>query len=184
MIPKLILEKAINSSYNKSELLRELKIPNNGRNIKKIYSLIKDYNLDTSHFDNLKRSLRIKERIVKKCPVCQKEFETFTQGKGTKTTCSHSCSNTYFRSGYDNPNRVTNYRTICFQHHEKKCILCRENKIVEVHHLDENHHNNNPENLIPLCPTHHQYWHSRFRNLIFKKVMNYVKEFKNNASVV
>jgi 5-methylcytosine-specific restriction endonuclease McrA len=65
------------------------------------------------------------------------------------------------------------YRTTCFLHHEKKCVVCGEDKIIDVHHYDENKNNNSTENLIPLCPTHHRYWHSRYRSLIQKKVDHY-----------
>jgi hypothetical protein len=30
-----------------------------------------------------------------------------------------------------------------------------------------------------LCPTHHQYWHSRYKEEIEDKIYNYIKEFKN-----
>jgi len=99
------------------------------------------------------------------CPVCNEQFKP-TKGQ---VTCSHSCANTHFRSGADNPNYRENrkdYRTTCFAIHEKKCIVCGEDKIVEVHHADEDHTNNDPANLVPLCPTHHQYFHSKYRYLV------------------
>lgn len=58
------------------------------------------------------------------------------------------------------------YRTICFHHHAKRCVVCGEENIVAVHHIDEDHHNNDPKNLIPLCPTHHQYCHSQYAHLV------------------
>jgi hypothetical protein len=65
------------------------------------------------------------------------------------TTCSHSCSNKHFRRGPSNGSwEGKNYRTICFHHHEKKCVVCGEDKIVEVHHLDEDHKNDDPKNLV------------------------------------
>ena len=95
---------------------------------------------------------------IKECPVCK------TMHSKGGVTCSYSCSNTYFRSGKNNPNwSENNYRSTCFLEHGKKCIVCGEEKIVTVHHLNENHHDNRPENLVPLCPTHHQYVHSRYR---------------------
>jgi len=119
--------------------------------------------------------------IIKKCPVCKKEFKTKNDSK-EKTTCSYSCANTYFRSGKDNPNyKGTQYRTICFAHHKKECIICGENKIVEVHHLDENHENNEPNNLIPLCPTHHSYWHSKYKYLVENEVNKYVCSINDNG---
>lgn len=96
-----------------------------------------------------------------------------------RTTCSRSCSNTYFRSGKNHPNykglSTENYRKICFNHWKKECCLCGFNHIVEVHHLDENSDNHDPNNLVPLCPNHHQMWHSRHKNLIEENVLTYIR---------
>ena len=124
--------------------------------------------------------------IIKICPICGNSFETKSGHSREKTVCSHSCANTYFRSGKSNPNYknddelngVAKYIIICFRYHEKKCVFCNEKNIVEVHHYDGNKKNDNPENLIPLCPTHHRYWHSRFRYLVKPKVDKYMKIFK------
>ena len=67
-----------------------------------------------------------------------------------------------------------NYVSICFRHHKKECIICSEKLVVAVHHYDENHNNNDPANLIPLCPTHHIYMHSRHKSLISEKVACYI----------
>lgn len=108
----------------------------------------------------------------KKCPVCGT-----VHAKGG-VTCSYSCSNTYFRSGKNNPNwKDETYRTTCWAHHPKKCIICGEEKIVAVHHYNENHDDNRPENLIPMCPTHHQYMHSRYSEELRPQVDAYVKNF-------
>jgi hypothetical protein len=114
-------------------------------------------------------------QIEKVCPVCGTKFTT--PKSKPSTTCSHGCANTYFRSGENNGmyKKGNNYRTICFIHHKKECIVCGENKIVAVHHYDENHNNNDPANLVPLCPTHHQYIHSKYANEIKDIVDNYVK---------
>jgi hypothetical protein len=105
----------------------------------------------------------------KPCPVCHKPF------KGSSTTCSHACANTHFRSGRDSPRwKDSVYRSTCFEVHEKKCIICGETKIVAVHHMDENKKNNNPENLVPLCPTHHQYVHSKFKNEVLPQIEKYI----------
>ena len=108
----------------------------------------------------------------KKCPVCFKLFYTGND------TCGYSCANTYFRSGSDNPNwKESQYRSTCFEHHEKKCVICGEDLIVAVHHFNHDADDNSPENLIPMCPTHHQYWHSRYKHLIEEKVIKYHEEF-------
>lgn len=114
------------------------------------------------------------------CEVCQKPIVKY---RVNKATCSRSCANVHFRSGEDNGNwKSEAYRTTCFEHHDKKCVVCGEENIVAVHHLDENPENNSPENLIPLCPTHHQYWHSRYRKLIEQTVLDYIESWKKNSS--
>ena len=121
----------------------------------------------------------IYERVEKECPVCSTKFITSKDSPREKITCSHSCANTYFRSGINNPNWSDNsYRSTCFHYHKKECVVCGETKIVEVHHFDEDNKNNSPENLIPLCPTHHQYWHSRYRSEIEQIVIDYITNFK------
>jgi predicted restriction endonuclease len=40
------------------------------------------------------------------------------------------------------------------------CIVCGFDKVVDVHHVDGNHGNNDYKNLVPLCPNHHQLFHS------------------------
>lgn len=174
------IEKIIRMSHTKSDVARALKIPINGNGLKKVSEIIKNY--DTAHFDsywNHKRKIKY-EKIKKICPVCSHEFETQKGHRNEKITCSHSCSNTYHRSGENNPNYIdgqgneAEYRKICFKHHKKECVVCGEKNVVEVHHYDGNHENNEPGNLVPLCPTHHRYWHSRFRDLIRHIVDKYV----------
>jgi hypothetical protein len=114
----------------------------------------------------------------KTCPICSSFFYT------ESVTCSNSCANTHFRSGINNPNynisSLRAYVRICFSFHKKECIVCKEANIVEVHHYDENHNNNSPENLIPLCPTHHQYFHSNYRYLVDKQIITYRDNFIKN----
>jgi hypothetical protein len=159
---------------------------------KKTYSKIKIFitnnNIDISHFSNNKLNDKrvFYKKIIKICPICNNNFETKLGHPREKTVCSNSCANTYFRSGSSHPNHKKDddlsgeikYRIICFRHHEKKCVCCNEKNIVEVHHCDGNKNNNKPENLIPLCSTHHKYWHSKFRYLIKTKIDKYIKKFK------
>ena len=55
------------------------------------------------------------------------------------------------------------YKTVAFRHRDKHCYACGHDKILEVHHIDGNHNNNDPCNLLPLCPTHHKMIHSRWK---------------------
>lgn len=116
----------------------------------------------------------------KSCAVCGKDFIAPSGERGKKqNTCSYGCSNTFYRSGENNGmyRNIQNYQTVCFLHHGKKCIVCGEENIVAAHHMNENHTDDRPENLVPLCPTHHCYWHSGYRNLIEKNVRNYLEEW-------
>jgi hypothetical protein len=117
----------------------------------------------------------------KECPVCGTPVRNYKK----TVTCSRSCANTYYRSGDNNPNwKESSYRSTCFHNHEKKCVVCSEQRIVEVHHYDGNSRNNLPENLIPLCPTHHKYWHSRYRDLIKEQVESYREAYLQKRNIV
>ena len=171
-------QEELNSCLSYSDVCRVLGYSINGTGIRSAKEYVKQEGLSTSHFGS-KRKYPL---IEKECPVCSTLFTTSKGSPKEKTVCSRACSNTYFRSAEDNPNwKEDSYRSTCFLHHKKQCVVCKEDKIVEVHHLDHNKSNNIPSNLIPLCPTHHKYWHSRYRNLIEKKVIDYVKEFKSRC---
>ena len=139
------------------------------------------------HGIDLDNAFRMKVYEIRICPVCNKSFEERKTEK--KLTCSYACSNTHFRSGINNGSHAKalkenvesnkTYRTLCFHYHEKKCVVCGEYKIVAVHHYDEDHYNNNPENLIPMCPTHHQYMHSNYKDEIAGVVDDYIKQWKD-----
>lgn len=93
--------------------------------------------------------------------------------------CSRSCANSVggrAKALIHHPDEIANYRTVAWRHHKKECIICGEKNIVAVHHLNEDHSDNDPGNLVPMCPTHHQYMHSRFRYLIQEQVDKYVEE--------
>jgi len=105
------------------------------------------------------------------CICCDKGF--IEKWKGQRF-CSLSCSNT---TNAKKPRKDNVYTTICFQFHEKKCIICDERNIVAVHHFNGNHSDNAPGNLVPLCPTHHTYVHSKFKGLVQEQINNYVQNF-------
>lgn len=172
------VQKLINISFSKSDACKNLSLSINGRGFRELEEIIKRFDINIEHFNRGYDKRKIKYPIVeKKCPVCQTTFKTKQGAKKEKETCSYSCSNSFFRSGESHPNwKESSYRSTCFLYHEKKCVICGEDKILDVHHYDENHKNNSPENLIPLCPTHHAYWHSRFKLLVEEKI----NEYKNN----
>lgn len=171
----------IKNSKNRKEAIINLKWKVNARSYKKLNIQIEKQNIDVSHFD-AKTYVRISKIITKVCPICNESFVTKT-GKSEKQTCSYSCSNVYFRSGDKNPNwkhgsyESRKYRKICFQNHKKECVICGESKVLEVHHFDKNHENIDPKNLIPLCPTHHKYCHSKYKNEVIPKIKEYISEW-------
>ena len=178
--------KVFNIAIKKSDIIRYFNLPENGVSRQYVNNKIKELNLD---MNIIKENYFNKFHIKKVCPVCGKEFFTRTSVKESKQVCcSVACSNTYFRSGENNGmyDKATKYSTICFRHHPHKCCVCGEENIVAVHHYDGNHNNDDVCNLVPLCPTHHCYWHSNFRELIKDKVDEYVKKFRqgyNNESM-
>ena len=120
-------------------------------------------------------SCYLNPKNIVSCKNCGSPIKNYKSSKGT---CSRSCANTHFKSGENNGNwKGTQYQTLCFSQHKKECIICGEDKIVAVHHLNEDHNDNRIENLVPLCPTHHQYMHSRYKSEIQHKVDEYVKQF-------
>ena len=102
-------------------------------------------------------SCYLNPKNITECVVCNAPIKDYRHSKGT---CSRSCANTHFRSGADNGNwKASGYAIICKQHYTMKCLVCGETEVIDVHHIDCNRENNLPDNLIPLCPTHHAYMH-------------------------
>lgn len=178
------LKEIIKECFSKTDLAVKLGYTYvNGKVFKQMDCVIKEAKLDISHFDPRKKNKeRRRYKLIEKVwPVCQKTFVTEHGHAKEQTTCSYGCSNTYFRTGSNNGSyRGNSYRTICFEHHEKKCVICDEELIVAVHHYDEDHSNNDPTNLIPLCPTHHKYIHSGYKHLIEEQVEKYRDKWIEN----
>jgi hypothetical protein len=170
------LNACINSN-GPAQVLKKLGFCENGSDRSYLKKIAKQYNVELPKY----KSPTKYQVIEKKCPVCDKIFKTSKGIKGEKTVCSRSCSNTYFKSGENNPNYKDGfdgdkaYRKICFKHHPKKCCICGFDHIVEVHHMDCNKENNKPNNLIPLCPNHHRMFHSRHRQLILSSIEDYIQ---------
>jgi len=125
---------------------------------------------------NIKRheeTCYLNPKNLKRCLRCDSPIKDFKNSRGT---CSRACSNVYFKDLRNERQNIKNYRTICFRHHQKECVVCGESKIVAVHHMNENRQDNSSKNLVPLCPTHHQYLHSKYKNEILPVVRKYLKK--------
>lgn len=131
------------------------------------------------------------------CDFCGKSYmikpSKLLQSKSGLHFCSRNCKNNaqkivngfkeiqpshYGCTKYKDYTPQNIYQRICFENHPHKCCVCGEEKIVAVHHYDGNHNNNEPSNLVPLCPTHHCYIHSKYKDKIIDKVNAYVEAFK------
>ena len=111
---------------------------------------------------------------LRRCEVCDGPIKDYKKSKGT---CSHSCSNKFFSTLRNKPENYSRYTTLCWKAHKKECVVCGENKIVAVHHMNEDHEDNRVENLVPLCPTHHSYMHSKYKDEILPIVNKYIEKF-------
>lgn len=169
------LKSVIVDAKSLGDVCKILNLPKNGRTTKSLKSMINDNNIDIKHFTT--------EPEVLTCPICQKQFSVIKfKAKTGRTYCSLKCSNKKLRGNAlekkdEDLSGRKKYLRICFRHHEKKCVICGESNIVTVHHYDGNHFNDKPENLIPLCPTHHSYVHSKFKSLISDEIDSYRNKF-------
>lgn len=140
-------------------------------------------NLKRAQARSLDHRLGVIQSFEVSCYVCSstlivKEREKQFPSK-EKYFCSRSCANSCggkAKSKKHHTDDSVKYTTVAWRYHKRKCCVCEETKIVAVHHLDENHSNNDPKNLVPLCPTHHQYMHSKYKFEIEEIVAAYVKD--------
>lgn len=102
----------------------------------------------------------------KVCAYCGKTVKRLKSKIAVNKTglfyCSRECGNRHKNvQREENGEWVAskNYRLRAFQNQEHKCAICNWNedeRILEVHHVDENRENNLTENLKILCPTCHR----------------------------
>ena len=97
------------------------------------------------------------------CANCGKSISRtpykLKQSKSGNVFCSHSCSSSYNNTSREKQS-VNTYRRIAFENYEHKCAICGwdiDERVLEVHHIDENRQNNELSNLIILCPICHKY---------------------------
>ncbi len=138
---------------------------------------------ETEQFKSLQKEKQNRQYgpITTHQKICERCNETFTW-KGRRKTkayekarfCSRRCANNR-QSHWDKHAKC--YRVIAFRHWDKACIVCGHNKVVEVHHLDGDRENNEPTNLVPLCPTHHVMMHrKKWRGEILPQIKKVVNE--------
>lgn len=96
------------------------------------------------------------------CALCHKKIVRLrSEIEGNKTGlffCSQTCGNRY-KNLQIKRNDSAAYRRNAFEAYPHKCAICgwdADERILEVHHIDENRENNKLENLAILCPICHK----------------------------
>lgn len=109
-----------------------------------------------------------KGSVLCNCATCGKEIwrhksqiaRSLTGNVYCSTSCANSKNNHLFKTGENHPTyNGANYRQRAFDTYEHKCVVCgwcEDERILEVHHIDENREHNEIENLCILCPICHR----------------------------
>lgn len=108
-----------------------------------------------------KKQLHIQE--TRHCERCNKSFavDMFTASKSPSV--QRFCSKVCGRAKAAESKIPKHYKTIAKRAYgHLKCCVCGFDKIVDIHHADHNHNNDDPKNLVPLCPNHHRMYHSKY----------------------
>lgn len=164
---KQITSESIKDCNNFTDIIKKFNYKYNGRLINKLKTYVNENEIDISHFYNTKFKM-----ITKNCPVCDKEFKT-KNDKRESTTCSHACSNTYFRSGKNHGNYKdgsSHYRRKVDIQLCNRCGYKEHPSILQVHHRDRDRLNNTLENLEVLCPNCHTLEHYLAKDGMFSNL--------------
>lgn len=117
----------------------------------------------------------IAKKIKCTCAYCGKEIlKTPSEIKRSKygnVFCNKSCAcsynNSHFRTKENNPNwkggrlGSNTYLTYAYRAYQPSCAVCgiEDKDVLQVHHIDLNHDNNDIDNLIFLCANCHSKVH-------------------------
>jgi len=177
------LKQAVQTCETLSQVCTAFGYSNHGRNTKRARAVLDSLEIDYSHFREGVAS-KVYE-YTKVCPNCNKEFTVLSNRDGNKkVTCSYSCANKYFSwkqgaKNYTGSEDQISYRDILFNYLKKynipiACAVCNEQHVLDVHHIDEDRNNNEVDNLIALCPTHHQSYHRYGTKLVLDKMLEHM----------
>lgn len=116
--------------------------------------------------------LSMKKGKEETCSVCSKKIykteQSLKRSKSRKFFCNKSCQAIWRNKEYSGENHklwkggITLYRTILEKTGKPvACELCKESdkRVLAVHHIDENHFNNEVKNLAWLCFNCHHLVH-------------------------
>lgn len=110
-----------------------------------------------------------KKHVVASCPICGNNFSAYKSQY--RKYCSASCQRraTHFKKGQRPWNlRYGNIVLRVKRRDNNSCVICGYSKIVHVHHIiplrQEGFHSEN--NLVCLCPNHHEEAHRKLIDLV------------------
>lgn len=117
-------------------------------------------------------------RVELKCDTCGKTFlrklSALKKSRSGYAFCTRNCKDRAARiDGIEGINKsikhgkYVNYRRH-FNEEDLKCVRCGYNEFVicvDVHHIDENHLNSDPDNLLALCANCHRGLHNKLWKL-------------------
>lgn len=116
-------------------------------------------------------------KIKVKCEYCGKIIfrhpSDIKNNQTGKFYCSHECGNRYKANQMHTP-ESNNYRLKAMNQHNHICACCgwnEDERILEVHHIDDNRSHNEIENLIILCPICHRKITLGYYKLIDKQLI-------------
>ena len=101
---------------------------------------------------------RLNQRILFKCPVCAKEMMVTPYWSKRRKYCSYQCYSSVPRKRKPTSEKRKfrmspgwrQTRTKCISNFGQMCPITLETESLDVHHIDLDWSNNEPENLIPL----------------------------------
>jgi hypothetical protein len=177
------LKQTVQTCETLSQVCSAFGYSNNGRNTKRVRAILDSLKIDFSHFREGVAS-KVYE-YTKVCPKCNKEFKVLSNRDGNKkVTCSYTCANKYFSwkqgaKNYTGAEDRISYRDVLFNWLKKHnlstaCVVCGEQDVVDVHHIDEDRSNNEVDNLIVLCPTHHYSYHRYKTEAVLDKMLEHM----------
>lgn len=162
---KDVLRPIIESAYSKSDAVRQLGWPINGNSFTTLVNLAEKYDIEFLSLDPYKMHRKYKT-VTKICPVCGDKFTDREGHPREKATCSHSCSNTYFRSGENSGTYASGKFSFRNMGRSPKCVDCGESRryMLRCHHIDGDTNNNDLDNREIVCNNHHASRHLKYDN--------------------
>lgn len=131
------IEKIVKESYSIAEFCRKVGWKPRGDNYKTFHRYVNEYNIDTSHFSGIRSNIGNKNKTFKELSLNEYLKSKCVRGK--------TLIKKLIKEGVK----------------EYKCECCGNSEwqgapiALEVHHIDDNHFNNELDNIQLLCPNCH-----------------------------